>query len=369
MSSLSRSLRVLRLGRVEYPDGLVLQEQLARARRAGTVGDTLLLLEHPPTITLGRGAKPSNVLASTEELSKRGVAVYATDRGGDVTYHGPGQLVGYPILDLAGSRADVRAYIRSLEAGLIHCLAGFGLTAGRLPRWPGVWLGEEGADARKIAAIGVHIARWVTTHGFALNVSPALEDFSLILPCGIAEAGVTSMERELGQPPDWESVQKALAQAYGDVWECELEEGRPDVDTVSVTVTREGRGGGIEVLLLLRTAEKGAFWQPVTGRRKAPETAQAAAERELAEETGHALRVRPLQYRHAFALGEASPPVVAREEAFAAVWEGDAPVRLGPEHQAFAWLSVPEALKRLPYLGLRRAVERATADGRSPVWR
>ncbi len=364
----SRSLRVLRLGRVEYPDGLVLQEQLARARRAGTVGDTLLLLEHPPTVTLGRGAKPSNVLASTEELSQRGVAVHATDRGGDVTYHGPGQLVGYPVLDLAGPRADVRAYVRSVEAGLIHGLAGFGLSTGRLPRWPGVWLGEEGKDARKIAAIGVHIARWVTTHGFALNVNPAMEDFSLILPCGIAEAGVTSMERELGRAPGWEAVEGALARAYGDVWECEVEEGQPDVDTVSVTVTREGRAG-MEVLLLLRTTEKGGFWQPVTGRREARETAEAAAERELAEETGHALRVRPLHYRHAFALGEASPPVVAREEAFAAVWEGDAPVRLGPEHQAFAWLSVPEALKRLPYLGLRRAVERATTHGQSPVWR
>ncbi len=364
----TRVLRVLRLGRVEYPDGLVLQEQLARARRAGRVADTLLLLEHPPTITLGRGAKVANVLASDEELARRGVALYATDRGGDVTYHGPGQLVGYPILDLSGARADVRAYVRSLEEGLIQCLAGFGLSAGRLPRWPGVWLGQEGADARKIAAIGVHIARWITTHGFALNVHPLLEDFSLILPCGIAEAGVTSMARELGWPPDSEAVQGALARAYGAVWESEVQEARPDTDTVSVTVTREGRNGP-EVLLLRRTAERGAFWQTVTGRREAHETAAAAAQREVAEETGRSLPVRPLHYRHAFALGEASPPLVAQEEAFAAAWPGDAPLRLGPEHQDYAWLSVPEALERLPYAGLRRAVERATGSEDSAVWR
>jgi len=365
---MGRSLRVLRLGRVEYADGLHLQQQLARARREGSVGDTLLLLEHPPTITLGRGAKAAHVLASDEELARRGVAVYPTDRGGDVTYHGPGQLVGYPILDLAGPRADVRAYVRSLEAGLIQALASFGLHTGRMPRWPGVWMGEEGRDARKIAALGVHIARWITTHGFALNVSPALEDFALILPCGISGAGVTSMAHELGQRPGWEAVQTALAQAYGDVWECEVQEGQPDLETVSVTVTREGRAG-TEVLLLQRTAERGGFWQPVTGRREPGETAAAAATRELAEETGRSLRLRPLRYRHAFALGEANPPTLAVEEAFAASWEGDAAVRLGPEHADFAWLRVPEALKRLPYAGLRRAVERATAPPESPSWR
>ncbi len=368
MTASARSLRVFRLGRVEYPDGVLLQQQLARARREGSVGDTLLLLEHPPTITLGRGAKTAHVLASDGELARRGVAVYPTDRGGDVTYHGPGQLVGYPILDLAGARADVRAYVRSLEAGLIQALASFGLVAGRMPRWPGVWVGEEGRDARKIAALGVHIARWITTHGVALNVGPAMEDFDLILPCGIAGAGVTSMARELGQPPDWDAVQTALARAYGDVWGCQLQEAQPGTETVSVTVTREGRAG-TEVLLLQRTAARGAFWQPVTGRREPGEAAAAAAAREVAEETGHSLRVRPLDYRHAFALGEARPPVLAMEEAFAAAWEGDAAVRLGPEHTDFAWLSVPEALKRLPYAGLRRAVERATTPPGSPTWR
>jgi lipoyl(octanoyl) transferase len=364
----ARTLKVLRLGRVEYPDGLVLQAQLARARRAGTTGDTLLLLEHPPTVTLGRGARSGHVLASPEELAARGIGLYETDRGGDVTYHGPGQLVGYPILDLSGERADVRAYVRSLEEGLIRCLQSFGLRAGRMPRWPGVWLGEEGRDARKIAALGVHIARWVTTHGFALNVCASLADFELIVPCGIAEAGVTSMERELTVAPSWDAVETALAQAYGDVWASLVEETRPDVETVSVAVTREFNGE-TEVLLLLRTPEKGGFWQLVTGRRERGESAAAAAAREASEETGRVLPVRPLSYRHAFALGEGSPPRVAVEEAFAAAWEGGARVQLGPEHVDCAWVSVPEALRRLPFAGLRRAVQRATSAPGAAAWR
>jgi lipoyl(octanoyl) transferase len=363
-----RTLKVLRLGRVEYSDGLVLQAQLARARRAGTVGDVLLLLEHPPTVTLGRGARPGHVLASPEELARRGIGLYETDRGGDVTYHGPGQLVGYPILDLSGERADVRAYVRSVEEGLIRALNSFGLDAGRMPRWPGVWLGAEGRDARKIAALGVHIARWVTTHGFALNVRGPLADFELIVPCGIAEAGVTSMEEELGRTPSLAGVETALARAYGDVWASAVEESRPEVETVSVAVTREA-DGQTEVLLLLRTPAKGGFWQLVTGRRERGESSASAASREALEETGRALFVRPLDYRHAFALGEASPPLVAVEEAFAAAWPGGAEVQLGPEHVEYAWLPVAEALRRLPFVGLRRAVERATSGSGSPPWR
>ena len=366
--TLSRTLKVMRLGRVEYPDGLVLQAQLARERRAGTTSDVLLLLEHPPAVTLGRGARAGHVLASPEQLAERGIGLYETDRGGDVTYHGPGQLVGYPILDLSKDRADVRAYVRSVEEGLIRCLASFGLAAGRLPRWPGVWLGEEGRDARKIAALGVHIARWITTHGFALNVRASLEDFQLIVPCGIAEAGVTSMEVELQQVPAWDAVETALVRAYSDVWQSTVEEVLPAVKTISVAVIRKVHGE-TDVLLLLRAPERGGFWQLVTGRREPGETASAAARRETWEETGRALSVQSLDYRHAFALGDTSPPIVAEEEAFSAVWEGEERVRLGPEHVELAWVSVEEALRRLPFAGLRRAVQRATSLPGSTAWR
>jgi lipoyl(octanoyl) transferase len=364
-----RTLTVYRLGRVEYEDGLQLQALFARARKAGQVGDLLLLLEHPPVLTLGRGASRAGVLASPEVLEARGVEVHETNRGGEVTYHGPGQIVGYPILDLAPDRKDVRRHVRSVEEGMIRALAAHGIEAGRIPRWPGVWLGSEaGGDARKIGAVGVHIARWITTHGFALNVNSALEDFELIVPCGIREAGVTSMERELGRPVDVTSVERALGQAFGAVLEAELQWDDARLHTVSVTAVRRGPGGP-EVLLLRRTAERGGFWQPVTGRRMPGESAEAAAMRELEEETGARLGVRSLAYRHSFALGETLPPVLAEEEAFAAEWLEGFGACSGPEHDAAEWVLLDEALRRLPYAGLKRAVRRALQASSSADWR
>ncbi|RPH70070.1 MAG: lipoyl(octanoyl) transferase LipB, partial [Myxococcaceae bacterium] len=213
-----RTLTLHHLGRVEYEDGLRLQSLFARARKEGKVGDLLLLLEHPPVLTLGRGANRTDVLAGADLLESRGVEVHETDRGGEVTYHGPGQIVGYPILDLAPDRKDVRRHVRSVEEGMIRALAEHGIEAGRIEKWPGVWVGSEPAgDPRKIGAVGVHIARWITTHGFALNVNTALEDFELIVPCGIREAGVTSTERELGRPVDVGAMEDALARAFGAV--------------------------------------------------------------------------------------------------------------------------------------------------------
>jgi lipoyl(octanoyl) transferase len=364
-----RTLTALRLGRVEYEDGLRLQALFARARGSGQVSDVLLLLEHPPVLTLGRGAGSGNVLLGAQALAVRGVEVHLTDRGGDVTYHGPGQVVGYPILDLSPDRRDVRRYVRSVEEGMIRALAAHGLSAHRIGRWPGVWLGtEEGGDARKIGAVGVHIARWITTHGFALNVNTALDDFGLIVPCGIREGWVTSMERELGRPVEMPSVENALARAFADVLEGELDWEERRLRTVSVTAIRRS-GRGPEVLLLRRTPERGGFWQPVTGRRLEGESGAAAAARELSEETGAELLVRTLRYRHAFALGESVPPVVAEEEAFAVEWPEGLRVRLGPEHDASEWVLPEVAVERLPYPGLRRAMRRALTPEAGPDWR
>jgi lipoyl(octanoyl) transferase len=364
-----RTLTALRLGRVEYEDGLRLQALFAQARASGQLGDLLLLLEHPPVLTLGRGAESGNVLLSAPVLEARGVEVHHTDRGGDVTYHGPGQVVGYPILDLAPDRRDVRRYVRRVEEGMILALAAHGLSAHRIGRWPGVWLGsEEAGDARKIGAVGVHIARWITTHGFALNVNTALDDFGLIVPCGIREAGVTSMERELGHRVDVRSVEDGLARAFADVFEAGLGWEESRLHTISVTAIRRS-GRGPEVLLLRRTPERGGFWQPVTGRRLEGEPGAVAAARELHEETGAELPVRSLHYRHAFALGESVPPVVAEEEAFAVEWPEGLPVRLGPEHEASEWVSPQAAVERLPYPGLRRATRRALTPETGPDWR
>jgi lipoyl(octanoyl) transferase len=209
------ALTVRRLGLVPYDEGLALQQQLVEDRRAGRIGDTLLLLQHPPVITLGVRAKATtaNVIASPDVLAREGIAVVETGRGGDVTYHGPGQLVGYPILDLRPDRQDVHLYVRDLEEKVIAAIKPFGITGGRVVGLTGVWVGPPGRE-EKIAAIGVRISRWITSHGFALNVSPDLGHFGLIVPCGIADRGVTSMARVLGHDVRMEEVEDAVEKAF-----------------------------------------------------------------------------------------------------------------------------------------------------------
>jgi lipoyl(octanoyl) transferase len=202
---MARPLVIRRLGRVRYAEGLRLQEELVAMRQAGRIPDTLLLLEHDPVFTLGRNARHDHVLFPADELRARGFDVFETGRGGDVTYHGPGQVVGYPILDLSPDRRDVHRYVRDLEEVMIRTCADFGLQAGRVPGLTGCWLG-----AAKIGAIGVRIARWVTSHGFAFNVATDLNAFSLIVPCGIRDRGVTSLERALGRPVDLPEVMNSL---------------------------------------------------------------------------------------------------------------------------------------------------------------
>ena len=200
----ARSIEVRRLGLVEYGAGLELQAALVEQRRSAAIGDTLLLLEHPPVITLGvrtRG-KPTNIIVSKDTLEREGVAVFETGRGGDITYHGPGQLVGYPILDLKPDRMDAHKYVRDLEEVLIGVCSDYGVAAGRKTGLTGVWVGEE-----KVAAIGVRLSRWVTSHGFALNVRTNLDHFGLIVPCGISDFGVTSLERLLGDAPPMGGVE------------------------------------------------------------------------------------------------------------------------------------------------------------------
>lgn len=206
-----RRFETRRLGRVEYEAGVALQRQLVEDRRAGRIGDTLLLLEHPPVITLGaktRG-KPTNVVATADALEDAGVTVHETGRGGDVTYHGPGQLVGYPIFDLKPDRCDVHQYVRDLEEALIVAMRKFGVDGVRVKGLTGVWVGPPGRE-EKLAAIGVRISRWITSHGFALNVSPDLSHFNLIVPCGITDRGVTSLARLIGRDVPMSEVEDAV---------------------------------------------------------------------------------------------------------------------------------------------------------------
>ncbi len=210
------TLEVRRLGRMAYAEALELQRALVEERRAGRTGDLLLFVEHPHVLTLGvRGdGGRGHILATPARLEALGVSVHETGRGGDITYHGPGQIVGYPILDLKPDRQDVHRYVRDLEDVMIRTLADYGVEAGRVKGLTGVWV-----KAEKIAAIGVRISRWITSHGFAFNVSTDLDYFTLIVPCGIADRGVTSLERLLGRRVDRGEVEDRLAARFCEVFD------------------------------------------------------------------------------------------------------------------------------------------------------
>jgi lipoyl(octanoyl) transferase len=218
-------LNLLQLGRVSYAEGLELQKVLVDARYGERIGNTLVLLEHPPVLTLGRNASRANIVASDEFLAYRGVEVHEINRGGDVTYHGPGQLVGYPIFDLRSftPRLGAVEYVRKMEEALIRACGDFGVQTTRVAGKTGVWTVAGGSiQEKKIAAIGVHIARGITSHGFAFNLNPDLRDFQLIVPCGIADRGVTSLEREVDPPPAMETVRNVVARQFGHVFQSQV---------------------------------------------------------------------------------------------------------------------------------------------------
>jgi lipoyl(octanoyl) transferase len=209
-----RPLQVRRLGLVPYADGLALQQQLVDERKAERIPDTLLLLQHPHVLTIGvKKDGRAHILASPDRLSSLGVDVVETGRGGDVTYHGPGQIVGYPIIDLNPDRRDVHRYVRDLEEVMIRVCADHGLEAGRVKGFSGAWIGNE-----KIGAIGVRISRWITSHGFAFNVATDIDFFNLIVPCGIADRGVTSLASQLGRAPETRDVEERFIHHFAAVF-------------------------------------------------------------------------------------------------------------------------------------------------------
>lgn len=224
-------ISIVQLGTVDYTTGLRLQQQLVALRKEGKIGDVLLLLEHKPVITLGRNAKAGNVIASPELLAQRSIELFECDRGGDVTFHGPGQIVGYPIFDLRGYARDAEDapsalrktlgavdFVRRLEEVLMRTCADFSIPAKRVKGLTGVWTESEA----KLAAIGVHISRFVTSHGFALNVNTDLNYFNLIIPCGITSKPVTSMQRELGRDVDLNAVAESISRNFGVVFQSQM---------------------------------------------------------------------------------------------------------------------------------------------------
>lgn len=211
-----RELEIRRLGLVAYAEGLALQQRLVEDRKAGLIPDQLLLLQHPPVITVGVKARNdrTHLLVTADTLAAEGIELFETGRGGDITYHGPGQLVGYPILDLKPDRCDVHRYVRDLEEVMIRAAASFGVNATRVPGLTGAWVGDD-----KLAAIGVRIARWITSHGFAFNVGTDLHHFALIVPCGLVGKGVTSLNKVTGRLVSIDEVEAVMAQSFAAVFD------------------------------------------------------------------------------------------------------------------------------------------------------
>lgn len=255
------TITVFDLGRVEYEEACHLQQAVACARRGGTIGDTLLLVEHPPVITIGQGGGEEDILVPLPLLRQAGIGLCPTDRGGRATYHGPGQLVAYPILRPANG--DLHRYVWQLEEVIIRLLAWYGLDAGRLAQHPGVWI-----DGKKVASVGIAVQDGVTRHGIALNVAPLLEHFDLLIPCGITGARVTSLDREMGRTPDRTEVTQRFLQVFGEVFECDM----------------LARTGGVGSLSATLGAHPAWLWQPVS---KKTEAAVAAVEKLIADQSLH----------------------------------------------------------------------------------
>ena len=363
-----RKCELHRLHVVTYENGMTLQQKLVEMRQREEIDDQLLLLEHPPVITLGRGGKLDNLLATPELLETSGVRFFETTRGGDITYHGPGQIVGYPILHLGEGKRDVRRYVSNLEEVLIRTVAAYGITAERVDGKRGIWVGND-----KIAAIGVRIARWVTSHGWALNVSTNLEHFRLITPCGLQGTGVTSIERETGRRIDVREVREVLADKFAEVFERELVDRPETLRLVKVLVHDRDR-----ILLLHRRPERGNFWQPITGTIDEGEAPIETARRELVEETGHATEPASLDLAQSFMIesqyleskGYVSP-IIASEIGFRATLDSALPIRIDPaEHDDWGWFTFAEAYERIRWTDDREALTRLAARlpaGGSPL--
>jgi lipoyl(octanoyl) transferase len=355
---MTRTCELRNLHLVTYENALRLQQKLAEMRQHDLIPDQLLLLEHPPVITLGRGGDPNNLLASPDVLKRERVRFYETTRGGDITYHGPGQLVGYPILHLGEGSRDVRKFVTKVEEVLIRTVAEYGITATREEGKRGIWVGND-----KIAAIGVRIAKWVTSHGFALNVNTNLEHFRLITPCGLHGTGVTSISREIGREIAVDEVREIAAAKFAEVFERELVRQPETIRLVKVMIHDDGH-----VLLLHRKPERGNFWQPITGSIEEGETPLQTAEREVVEETGNRGLPQDLDLCQSFMIeshyleARYPAPIIATEIGFEAQLSRDATIRMdAEEHDAFGWFTFGEAYDKIRWTDDREALERLEA--------
>lgn len=351
-----RTCELRQLHLVTYENGMKLQQKLVEMRQRDELPDQFLLLEHPPVITLGRGGDRANLLASDDRLKSEGVRFFETTRGGDITYHGPGQLVGYPIIHLGEGKRDVRKYVTRLEEVLIRTVAEYGITATRLDGKRGIWIGNN-----KIAAIGVRIARWVTSHGFALNAGTNLDHFRLITPCGLRGSGVTSIEHETGRPVPQQEVRDIVAAKFAEVFERQLVVRPETIQLIKIMVHDDQH----RILLLHRRPERGNFWQPITGAIEAGESPAAAAAREMLEETGYTAPAVAMGLTQSFMIesqylaSQHGAPIIASEVAFETELDSTLPIRVdAEEHDACGWFTFEEAFNTIRWTDDREALER-----------
>ncbi|MFN8009963.1 MAG: lipoyl(octanoyl) transferase LipB [Holophagaceae bacterium] len=357
-----RPVQVRRLGRVFYTAGLRMQRALAAWVAEPDRPDQLLLLEHNPVFTLGRNAVESDIHVSPAFCEAEGVEIARTDRGGEVTYHGPGQVVAYPICNLRGGREDLGRLVRGLEEAMIRAAAEFGVTAGRLKGAPGIWV-ETRRGLEKLGAIGLHLSRWITTHGLAFNVAPDLTHFRWITPCGFTDKGVCSLASLLGEgAPTMAEAQAALQRQLCGVLALEPAPVREPSRSVSALTWRRGASGP-EILMMLRVPEHGAWWQSVTGMLEPGETPEAAAHREVKEETDLVGTLRPLPLQHSFWVDPSivrfpdPEPRFNTETCFHMEVPPDAAVQLAPEeHVDFKWCGFEEAHALMKWEGSKGAL-------------
>jgi lipoyl(octanoyl) transferase len=361
--SIPRPAQLRRFGRVFYPAGLRLQKALADYVDEPGRPDQLVLLEHDPVFTLGRNATPADIHMSEDFLAAQGVSVHRTDRGGEVTYHGPGQIVVYPICNLRGGREDVGRLVRGLEEAMIRTAADCGVVADRLKGAPGIWV-ETPRGPEKLGAIGLHLSRWISTHGIAFNVRPNLDHFRWITPCGFTDKGVCSLASLLGAgAPTWEESADLLQAHLAEQLALELQPGRAPSRSVSALTWRRGPNGP-EILMMLRCPAHGLWWQSVTGMMEPGETPEQTAHRELREETALTGTLRPLGLSHSFWVDPAivrfpdGEPRFNTEICFSMEVPADAEVHLEPsEHSEFLWCPLDEAHERMKWEGSKAAVK------------
>jgi len=357
-----RPSQIRRLGHVLYAAGLRMQQAMAAYVAPGDRPDQILVLEHNPVFTLGRNATRQDIHVSDGFLKERGVEIFETDRGGQVTYHGPGQIVIYPICNLKGGREDVGRLVRGIEEAMIRTAADFGVTAQRLQGFPGIWV-ETPRGLEKLGALGLHLNRWITTHGIAFNVDPDLAHFRWITPCGITDKGVCSLKSLLGAAaPTWDQAADRLQAHMADLLALAPQPVKPPSRSVSALTWRPGSDGP-ELLVMLRRPDQGLWWSSVTGMLEPGETPEAAAHRELLEEAGLTGTLTSLDFTHSFWMDPrilglpAGEPRFNTEVCYHLEVAPDAVVQLAlDEHTEYRWCRFEEAYDLMMWEGSKAAL-------------